>query len=207
MRVTHSAIKKSGLSLVISIMSNHMTFLTVLEIWCHANKAKFTRDQEVNTNTKAAERVAVWQTCDGIPDGHSAALMDVGRRVLKGHVGVIDVPSPVVVANTEQLMKQAEELQNQEQRLKTEFPAATRAMDPEDESGSLSDGVHENGHESEESGIIVEMEECLNGRARARGDFAVKPDTLQDTFARTTVSSSAGDCASDTATVGTAKGD
>src|ERR1700737_2280758 len=134
--------------------------------------------------------------------------MENGRGLLKGHLGVLDVPRPVVVANTEQLMKQAEELQNQEQRLKTEFPAATRAMAPEDKSGSLSNGVRETGRESEESGIIVEMEECMNGRARARGgDFAVKPDTHQTTFARTTVSSSAGDGASDTATVGTAKGD
>jgi hypothetical protein len=88
--------------------------------------------------------------------------MEVGRRVLKGHVGAMNIPAPVIMANTEHLVKQAEELRNQEERLKNEFPAATKAMDPEDESNSLvTIGVGENGHESEESGVIVDREECL----------------------------------------------
>jgi hypothetical protein len=162
MQVTHLVIKKSDLSLVISTKLIHMMSLAVMNDSSLLMLAKFTYDQEVSENQKTAQRVAGWQAGESIPVGHSASLMEVGRRILKGHVGAMNIPVPVVMVNTEHLVKQAEELKNQEERLKNEFPAATKAMDPEDESNSLVNiGVAENGHESEESGVVVDREEYM----------------------------------------------
>jgi hypothetical protein len=133
-------------------------------------------------NKRAMERVLQWQNSDALPEGHSAALMEVGRRVLKGHVGAMDISSNVVMADNEYLVKQAEELQNQEERLKSEFPAATKAMDPEESSDSSSDGEPSgSGHDSEESGVIVDMDECMASGTQSPGEPNVEPDTADKT--------------------------
>jgi hypothetical protein len=112
-------------------------------------------------NQQAAERVEEWQTLDSLPNGHSVSLLDVGKRVLKGHVGAIDLPISPAMADTEHLVEQAKELQSEEERLKSDFPAATKVMDPTDESESTHSGSGpENGHESESSGVLVEKPDC-----------------------------------------------
>jgi hypothetical protein len=109
-------------------------------------------------NKLARERVAEWQTIDTLPDGHSIPVLEIGKRVLTGFVGSIEVPAePSVISDTENLIKQAKELQNEEERLKSDFPAATKIMDPEDEASSTDN--EGNGDGSESSGVIVEKED------------------------------------------------
>ena len=74
------------------------------------------------------------------------------------HLHGNEVPAePPVISDTENLIKQARELQNEEEHLKSDFPAETKIMDPEDEASSTdNDG---NGYGSESSGVIVEKEE------------------------------------------------
>jgi hypothetical protein len=112
-------------------------------------------------NQQAAERVEEWQTLDSLPNGHSVSLMEIGKRVLKGHVGAIHLPISPAMADTEHLVEQAKELQSEEERLKSDFPAATKVMDPTNESESTHSGSGpENGHESESSGVLVEKPDC-----------------------------------------------
>ena len=111
-------------------------------------------------NKLAGERIAEWQTIDTFPDGHSIPVLEIGKRVLTGFVGSIEVPAESSgISDTENLIKQAKELQNEEERLKSDFPAATKIMDPEDETSSTDN--EGNGHGSESSGVIVEKEESL----------------------------------------------
>jgi hypothetical protein len=112
-------------------------------------------------NQQAAERVEEWQTLDSLPKGHSVSLMEIGKRVLKGHVGAIALPISPAMTDTKHLVEQAKELQSEEERLKSDFPAATKMMDPTDESESTHSGSGpENGHESESSGVLVEKPDC-----------------------------------------------
>jgi hypothetical protein len=109
----------------------------------------------------AADRVAEWQSLDSLPKGHSITVMEVGKRVLQGLIGAIDVPAPLEITDTEHLVQQAKQLQNEEERLKSDFPAATKVLDPDDGSGATDNGgIGENGHESETSGHLVKKEEC-----------------------------------------------
>lgn len=91
--------------------------------------------------------------------------MDIGKRVLEGYTEVKETTAPQVPANTSELLEQAKELAQQEAKLKSNFPAATKVLDPEFEapSGNSSSivSVAENGHESESSGVLVEKEECV----------------------------------------------
>jgi hypothetical protein len=108
-------------------------------------------------NKLVGERVAEWQTIDTLPDGHSIPVLEIGKRVLTGFVGSIEVPAEASgISDMENLIKQAKELQNEEERLKSDFPAATKIMDPEDEASSTDN--EGNGHGSESSGVIVEKE-------------------------------------------------
>jgi hypothetical protein len=120
----------------------------------------FTFERGEVVNKAARNRVGEWQSLDALPEGHSIPLMEVGKRVLKGLVGAIDIPAPSVMADTEHLVEQAKELQNEEERLKSDFPAATKIMDPDENESTSSEGVGENGHESESSGVLVEKDEC-----------------------------------------------
>jgi hypothetical protein len=125
------------------------------------NTDNFSFERADVINKITSERVAGWQSLDSLPEGHSIPLMEVGKRILKGHVETIEVPAALVVADTEHLVKQAKELQNEEERLKSNFPAATKIMDPEDETNSTdNEGSAGNGHESESSGVLVEKDEC-----------------------------------------------
>jgi hypothetical protein len=125
---------------------------------------RFTDDEELMVNKKASERVKEWQDSDILPDSHSPHLMQVGRQILNGgrvDYRTIGVPAPVMTS--EHLVKQAEELKTQEDRLRAEFPAATKAMDPNDEANSMGSGcsVPVNQHGSEESVVLVDKSECL----------------------------------------------
>jgi hypothetical protein len=95
-------------------------------------------------------------------------LYETGKRVLKGHVGVIDVTSPITVADTDHLLLQAKELQKEEERLKTTFPSATKVMDPDDCQSTSSDGKtthsHGTGDESESSGVLVDKDDFASSR-------------------------------------------
>ena len=62
--------------------------------------------------------VAQWQSLDSLPEGHSSSAMEV-KRVLQGLVGAINVSPPLEVADTEHLLQQAKELQNEEECLKS----------------------------------------------------------------------------------------
>jgi len=118
-------------------------------------------------NKTAAERVAKWQALDSIPKDHSMSLMKIGKRILKGLVTPITIPqSEPEVTETAELAKKVKELQIEEQRLKIEFPAATRAMEPEKQGSEASsahasaDGTGENAEWSESSGVLVESDNC-----------------------------------------------
>ena len=67
-----------------------------------------------------------------------------------------------VTSDTESFIKQAKELENEEERLKSNFPAAMKVMEPGDETSSTDN--EGNGHENESSGVVVEIENVLNGR-------------------------------------------
>jgi hypothetical protein len=109
----------------------------------------------------ATDRVAEWQSLDSLPEGHSTSVIEIGKRVLQGLIGVIDAPASLKIIDTEYLVRQAKELENDVERLKSDFPAATKVMDPDDESGSTdNEGTGGNGHESESSGVLVEKDEC-----------------------------------------------
>ena len=137
----------------------------------------FSFERAEMVNRTALERVTAWQLLDSIPVGHSISLMDVGKSVLKGIIGAIDNPGPIVIADTEHLVQQVQELQNEERRLRSDFPAAAKVMEPDgDESGSTdNEGNGENEHESESSGILVEKHECSSPGsdrpAKAAGKF------------------------------------
>ena len=118
-------------------------------------------------NKTAAERVAKWQALDSIPKDHSMSLMKIGKRILKGLVTPITVPqSEPGMTETAELAKKVKELQIEEQRLKIEFPAATRAMEPEKQGSETSsahtstDGAGQNAEWSESSGVLVESDDC-----------------------------------------------
>ena len=109
--------------------------------------------------------------------------------MLKGHVGVVDTPFAVTVADTEHLVIQAKELQKEEERLKTAFPTATKVMDPDDCQSSASDGntshSQENGDESESSGILVTSEDFTGsqeslGLIEGSGGHLPKTDAATD---------------------------
>src|SRR5579859_7361773 len=124
----------------------------------------FTFEHAAEVNRGAAIRVAEWQIIAGLPEGHSSSLIDIGKRVLKGHVGVIDVAPMVTVADTENLVIQAKELQREEDRLKTTFPTATKVMDPDDSRSTNSEGKASSnsrgtGGESESSGVLVDKDD------------------------------------------------
>lgn len=51
-------------------------------------------------NKATSERVDGWQSLGFLPKGHSISLMHIGKRVLKGLVGAINAPTPIVTANT-----------------------------------------------------------------------------------------------------------
>ena len=106
-------------------------------------------------------------------------MLEIGKRVLTGLVGSIEVlAQSSVMSDTENLVKQAKELENEEERLKSDFPAATKVMHPEDETSSTdNDG---NSHESESSGIIVEKEEILTAKTDMPGDGPEKSKGLSD---------------------------
>ena len=121
----------------------------------------FSLEQAEAVNKVATDRVAEWQSLGSIPEGHSTAVMGVGKRVLQGLIGTIDVLAPLEIADTEHLVQQAKELQNEEERLKSEFPAATKVMDLDDESGSTNnEGIAGNGRENESSDVLAEKVEC-----------------------------------------------
>jgi hypothetical protein len=129
----------------------------------------FGLEQAEEVNQQTAERVEEWQSLDSLPEGHNANLIEIGQRILKGHVGVLDIPvAPPIIKDTLHLLKEAKELENEEQRLKIEFPAATRIIDPVPESTPVQpiEAVLGNGHESEESeksessGVLVEQHDC-----------------------------------------------
>ncbi len=129
--------------------------------------ADFTLEVAAEIDREAGTRVAEWQTQEGLPEGHSSSLYDIGKRILKGHVGIIETPLTVTVADTEHLVTQAKELQIEEERLKTAFPTATKAMDPDDGQSSASEGNDEHCLEnddkrSESSGVLVSKED-FNG--------------------------------------------
>ena len=128
--------------------------------------ADFTLEVAAEIDNQAAARVAGWQTQEGLPEGHSTALYDIGKRIVKGHVGIIETPLTVTVADTEHLVTQAKELQKEEERLKTAFPTATKVMDPDDGHSSASEGNDnhclEDDDKSESSGVLVSKED-FNG--------------------------------------------
>jgi len=122
----------------------------------------------------AEERVAEWQTIETLPDGHSIPVLEIGKRVLTGLVGSIEAPAQsCTVSDTENLVKQAKELENEEERLKSDFPAATKVMEPEDE--TLSTDNEGNGHESESSGVIIEKEEIPTTKPEISSQTPEKP--------------------------------
>lgn len=124
---------------------------------------KFERAEAVNK--VASDRVAEWQSLDSLPEGHSITVMKVGKQVLQGRIGAIDVPAPVEITDTEHFLQQAKQLQNEEERLKSDFPTATKVLDPDGGSGSTDNGgIMENGHEGESSSLLVEKEECTTPR-------------------------------------------
>ena len=127
----------------------------------------------------AEERVAEWQIIETLPDGHSIPVLEIGKRVLTGLVGSIEVPaqSPVI-SDTENLVKQAKELQNEEERLKSDFPAAIKVMDPEEETSSTDN--EGNGHESESSGVIIEKEEISTPKDEKLVQGPEKPPVLSE---------------------------
>jgi len=90
--------------------------------------------------------------------------MEIGKRIIKGHVGVIDVPAADIAKDTEELLKQVHELQRREDKLKADFPTATKHV--ENESSSEDDGGASHGYESESSGVIVELEDCMTPEAK-----------------------------------------
>jgi len=125
--------------------------------------------------------VVEWQKVEGLPEGHSAPLYETGKRVLKGHVGVLGVLPHVTVADTEHLLTQAKELQKEEDRLKTEFPSATKVMDSVDDGESTSSEgkaphSHGTGDESESSGVLVDKEDLSTWH-----EDLVNDDTSKDT--------------------------
>jgi hypothetical protein len=97
--------------------------------------------------------------------------MDVGKRVLKGFVG-IEEPIPTVTADTEKLIKQAKELQTEEERLKSSFPAATKMMEANDGTRCKDkEECPENGDESKIGNMLVEKEEHVtSGGGKFVGD-------------------------------------
>src|SRR5271156_137397 len=117
-------------------------------------------------NKATAERVAKWQALDSIPEDHSMSLMKIGKRILKGLVTEINIPPTPGMTETAELANKVKELQIEEQRLKTHFPAATKAMEPEKPESDTSsapasaDGTGENGEWSESSGVLVESDDC-----------------------------------------------
>jgi hypothetical protein len=132
-------------------------------------------------NKTTTERVAKWQILDTIPEGHSMTLMDIGKRVLKGLVGAVDIPTPLVIEDTEHLVQLAKELQSKEARLRSDFPAATKVMEHDDESRPINnEGIVENGHESESSGVLIEKEESgTPGSDGPSGDPAKSLQTVE----------------------------
>lgn len=135
--------------------------------------AEFTFEVAAEIDKEAAARVAEWQTQEGLPEGHSTSLYDIGKRILEGHAGIIETPSTVTVADTEHLVIQAKELQKEEERLKTAFPTATKAMDPDDGQSSASEGNDEHSQEnddkrSESSGVLISKED-FNGSQESLG--------------------------------------
>ena len=119
-------------------------------------------------NKATSDRVAHWQSLESLPEGHSIPLMEIGKRVLKGLVEAIEIPTSSAMADTEDLVEQAKELQAEEERLKSDFPAATKVLD--DESGSTSsEAMSKNGHESESSGVLVEKEDCITPKEEKQG--------------------------------------
>ena len=89
-------------------------------------------------------------------------MIEIGKRVLQGLIGTIDVLAPLEISDTEHLLRLARELQNEEERLISNFPAATKVVDPDDECRSTdNEGIAEDGCESESSDILVKKDECM----------------------------------------------
>ena len=123
---------------------------------------EFTFEDAAEIDRQAAARVAEWQKMEEPPEGHSISLIDIGKRILKGHVGVLEVTPAVKVADTEHLLIQAKELQKEEDRLKTTFPTATKVLDPGDDKSIESEGKKSSQgttDESESSGVLVDNDE------------------------------------------------
>ena len=97
--------------------------------------------------------------------------MDIGKRVLEGYAEVRQAVALQVPPNTSELLEQVKELAQQEAKLKSHFPAATKVLNPESEApaGNSSSivGVAENGNESESSGVLVEKEKCVTAPVEA----------------------------------------
>lgn len=131
-------------------------------------------------------------------------MLEIGKRVLTGLVGSIEVPAQSsVISDTENLVKQAKELENEEERLKSDFPAATKVMDPEDETSSTdNDG---NSHESESSGIIVEKEEIPTAKTEMPADGPEKSKELSDDVPKDCCKETAAGDAGDTVVTETAE--
>ena len=67
---------------------------------------------------------------------------------MKGLGGAVNIPTSVVMADSEHLVKQAKELQYEEERLRSDFPAAAKVMEPDDENRSTgNEDIAENGRE------------------------------------------------------------
>lgn len=134
-------------------------------------QATFTMEKADEVNQQAAKRVQGWQSLDSLPESHNANLVEIGKRIVKGHVGVLDsaVAAPII-KDTGHLLKEVKALENEEQRLKNEFPAAIKIIGPsvddpaaESPPRQSTEEVHENGHESEKSessGVLVEQHDC-----------------------------------------------
>jgi len=120
----------------------------------------FTFERAEIVNKLAADRVAEWQSLETLPDDHSVSLMDIGMRILLRH-DESQIRAPLVITNTEDLVKQVQELRDEEEKLEAYYAAANNIMEADDEAISSTDneGTAGNGNESEGSCILVENEE------------------------------------------------
>ena len=127
----------------------------------------FTSQRAEIANKETVERVMRWQTLDTVPEGHSIPLLEIGQRILEGEIKLKKIPETEhVPVETSKLVKQAQELAQKEEKLRSEFPAAAKVLEPIPERETESEQSRPssetgNGHDTEDSGVLVEKDQCL----------------------------------------------
>jgi len=129
-------------------------------------------------NKGATERAQKWQNMDSIPEDHSMSVMKIGKRILKDKLKTpINLPPTPENTETKDLVKQVNELRKEEERLKTDFPEATKAMEPERLGSSTSSGeILES--RSQSSGILVEPDDCTSTTREQTPDLEAGTDQV-----------------------------